>query len=147
MRKQIKKTISQLFPKGKGKELLKLKYYSIFKPRHVVFQLIDNKGKVAYKTTFSDISLITNEALYQIAADFNYYQHFYKVKPNDIVIDAGANCGHLSIFFSNLVGQKGKIYSFEPDKFNIKRIESNKNLNQDLHDNGKNGQIDHLFPV
>lgn len=135
MKKQIKKIVSQLFPKGNMKERLKLQYYTIFKPRHVVFQLIDNRGRAAYKTTFGNISVITNEALYQVVADFNYYQHFYKVKPEDIVIDAGANCGHLSIFFSNLVGSAGKIYSFEPDKFNIERIEKNKKLNPDLHDN------------
>jgi FkbM family methyltransferase len=137
MKKQIKKIISKLFPKGNSKELLKLKYYSIFKPKHVFFQLIDNKEKVTYKTSFKNISLITNEALYQIVADFNYYQHFYNVKPEDVVIDAGANCGHLSIFFSKLVGKKGKIYAFEPDKFNIERIEMNKNLNQGLIDNIK----------
>jgi len=137
MKKIIKKILSRLFPKGNAKELLKLKYYSIFKPKNVVFDLIDNFNKVTYKTSFNKITLLTNEALYPIVDDFNYYQHFYKVQPNDVVIDAGANCGHLSIFFSKLVGQNGQIFAFEPDKFNIERIEKNKKLNKDLCDNIK----------
>lgn len=137
MKKAIKKIISKLFPKGNAKELLKLKYYSIFKPKSVVFELVDNNGKVAYKTSFHNISLITNEALYPIVDDFNYYQHCYKVKPEDIVMDAGANCGHLSVFFSKLVGQNGKVFAFEPDKFNIERIQNNIELNPDLSPNIK----------
>jgi len=73
--------------------------------------------------------------LYPIVDDFNYYQHFYKVKTSDVVIDVGANCGHLSIFFSKLVGQNGKIFAFEPDKFEVERIDNNSKLNPDLHQN------------
>ncbi|MEO5778140.1 MAG: FkbM family methyltransferase [Flavobacterium sp.] len=137
MKKAIKKIISRLFPKGNAKELMKLKYYSIFKPKNVVFELIENQDKVAYKTSFHNVSLITNEALYPIVEDFNYYQHFYKVKPEDVVIDAGANCGHLSIYFSKLAGKNGKVFAFEPDKFNIERIKSNIELNPDLAENIK----------
>jgi FkbM family methyltransferase len=132
MKKVIKKIISQLVPKGNAKEQLKLFYYTLLKLRNVGFELVGNENKVAYKTTFHNLSIITNEALYPIVADFNYYQHCYKVKPDDIVIDAGANCGHLSIFFSKLVGQNGKIFAFEPDKFNIERIQKNLSLNPDL---------------
>lgn len=135
MKKAIKKIISKLVPKGDTKETVKLFYYSLFKPKNVEFELVDNNGAVAYKTTFRGLSLFTNEALYPIVEDFNYYQHSYKVKADDVIIDAGANCGHLSIFFSKLVGPNGKIFAFEPDIFNIERIIKNKNLNPDLPDN------------
>lgn len=135
MKKAIKKILSQLFPKGNAKEQIKLFYYSLFKPKNVDFEVLTVDGKVAYKTNFHQLSVITNEALYPIVDDFNYYQHFYKVSPGDIVIDAGANCGHLSVFFSKLVGQNGKIFAFEPDKFNIERIHKNIGLNKDLTDN------------
>ena len=137
MKKIIKKILSKLFPKGNSKELIKLKYYSIFKPKNVVFELIDNSSKVIYKTSFDKVTLQTNEALYPIIDDFNYYQNFYKVQSGDVIIDAGANCGHLSIFFSKLVGLKGQIFAFEPDKFNIERIEKNIKLNKDLINNIK----------
>ncbi len=138
MKKQLKKIISGFFPKGDLKEQIKLVYYSINRPAYTYYKLAKgNGGKTGFKTTFKEVSMFTNEALYFIVPDFNYYQHFYKVKANDVVVDAGANCGHLSIFFSKLVGKDGIVYAFEPDKFNIERIWKNRQLNQDLSDNIK----------
>jgi FkbM family methyltransferase len=137
MKKQIKKIISAFFPKGKLKEQIKLVYYSINRPKETSYSLIEGKEKIAFKTTFKKLSMITNEALYFIVPDFNYYQHFYHVKANDIVLDAGANCGHLSIFFSKLVGKGGLVYAFEPDSINIERITKNIKLNASLADNIK----------
>ena len=138
MKKQLKKIISALFPNGDFKERIKLAYYSINKPMHTSYELIKGEEKrLAFKTIFKEVSLITNEALYFVVPDFNYYQHFYKVKKKDVVLDAGANCGHLSIFFSKLVGQDGMIYAFEPDIFNIERIKKNQKLNRDLPENIK----------
>ncbi|WNM20264.1 FkbM family methyltransferase [Flavobacterium capsici] len=135
MKKAIKKILSKIFPKGNVKEKFKLHYYSFFKPKNVLFEVGTVSDKIIYITKFDNISIKTNEALYPIVDDFNYYQHFYKVKQNDIVIDAGANCGHLSIFFSKIVGSNGKIFAFEPDKFNIERILKNISLNDDLSNN------------
>lgn len=137
MIKKIKKIISALFPNGNLKEQIKLVFYSINRPKHTSYELVKEEGKTAFKTTFEQVSLITNEALYFIVPDFNYYQHFYKVKADDIVLDAGANCGHLSLFFSKLVGKEGLVYAFEPDFINIERINRNKQLNKDLADNIK----------
>jgi FkbM family methyltransferase len=138
MKKKLKKIISRLFPKGNLKEQIKLVYYSINRPKHTKYELVQGKeGKVVFKTTFEVVSMITNEALYFIVPDFNYYQYFYKVRANDIVLDAGANCGHLSIFFSKLVGKDGLVYAFEPDKINIERINQNRDLNKGLADNIK----------
>lgn len=37
----------------------------------------------------------------------------YTPKPNDIIIDVGAGMGEDSLLFSQLVGEQGKVYSFE----------------------------------
>ena len=138
MKKKIKKIISAIFPNGGIKEKIKLAYYSINKPKDTFYSVVQGAGNsVAYKTTFQDLTLITNEALYFIAPDFNYYQHFYKVKESDVVLDAGANCGHLSILFSKLTGSGGVVYAFEPDGYNVKRIDHNISLNKDLPGNIK----------
>ena len=138
MKKQIKKIISKLFPKGNLKEKIKLWYYSVNTPKQTSYELIKNsEDQLVFKTNFQDLSLITNEALYFVMPDFNYYQHFYKVKKNDVIMDAGANCGHLSVLFSKLIGLNGIVYAFEPDKFNIARINKNRQLNKDLPDNIK----------
>jgi len=135
LKKKVKKTISFIVPKGFAKERIKLIFYTILKKKGVSFDLQKNGDKVIYKTTFGNTALLTNEALYPIAEDFNYYQHFYKTKPDDIVVDAGANLGHISIFLSKQVGEKGKVYCFEPDKFNVERLNKNRKLNTDLPDN------------
>lgn len=138
MKKKIKKIISKIFPKGDFKERIKLIYYSLYKPKETVYGLLSkNDNEHFYKTTFQGVTLFTNEALYSVTPDFNYYQYFYKVKSEDVVIDAGANCGHLSLYYSKLVGKNGKIYAFEPDMFNIVRINENIQLNKALENNIK----------
>jgi FkbM family methyltransferase len=136
MKKRVKKLISAFIPNGDFKEQIKLIYYSINKPKETSYNLVKEfQNKLVFRTNFKKISMITNEALYFVVPDFNYYQHFYKVKTNDIIVDAGANCGHLSILFSKLVGKEGRVYAFEPDRFNITRIRNNMQLNKSLHDN------------
>lgn len=136
MKKKIKKIISGLVPKSTIKEKIKLYYYRLFNSnKNTSFDLINRAGKVLYKTSFGNIDMITNEALYAVVPDFNFYQNFYTVKKDDIVIDAGANNGHLSILFSNLVGGNGKVYAFEPDKYNIESINLNTALNPNLANN------------
>jgi FkbM family methyltransferase len=39
------------------------------------------------------------------------------LKKGDVVYDVGAHIGELSIYCSKIVGSKGKIFSFEPNKF------------------------------
>ena len=135
LKKKIKKTISIIVPKGYAKERIKLFFYRLFKEKGFFFEILKKEDKVIYKTTSNSTVVLTNEALYTIAVDFNYYQYFYRTKENDIVVDAGANMGHISIFFSKQVGKNGKVYCFEPDKFNINMLNKNIQLNTDLTDN------------
>lgn len=37
------------------------------------------------------------------------------IKPNTSVLDVGANFGQMSVLFSNMVGESGKVHSFEAD--------------------------------
>lgn len=138
MKKQVRKFISKLIPKGNIKEKVKWHFYNFMSSKNTTFELIKGMdNKFIYKTLFQDLSINTNEALYFVVPDFNYYQHIYKVKNSDIVIDAGANCGHLSILFSKIIGEKGVVYAFEPDQFNIIKIKENISLNNDCADNIK----------
>jgi len=44
------------------------------------------------------------------------------VRPGDAIVDVGANVGVYSVFFSGLVGPKGRVFSFEPDPQNFIRL-------------------------
>ncbi|AWI25676.1 FkbM family methyltransferase [Flavobacterium pallidum] len=142
MNKKVKKIISFFFPKGILKDKIKLFFYNALKPKNISFGLKTGLPGTIYRTTYKDITLFTHEALYHIADDFNYYQHFYNVKDGDVVIDAGANCGHLTVLFSAYAGQNGKVYAFEPDSINIKRISENMALNENFP---KNIRIEELL--
>jgi len=68
-----------------------------------------------------------------------YYRGFYEpetteymkqtIKPNDVVIDVGANVGYFTLIMAKLVGPKGVVYAFEPSRelrgILLKNIEAN----------------------
>jgi len=49
---------------------------------------------------------------------------------DDYVVDVGAHEGYVSLFMSQLVGKKGRIFSIEPNKENLKFIYKNIELNK-----------------
>jgi FkbM family methyltransferase len=51
---------------------------------------------------------------------------FFKknVKKGTVAVDIGANIGFYTVLLSKIVGEKGKVYSFEPDKTNFKYLKS-----------------------
>ncbi|HIN40787.1 MAG TPA: FkbM family methyltransferase [Flavobacteriales bacterium] len=51
------------------------------------------------------------------------------IKEGDVVYDLGTNFGLHTMLFSRLVGESGKVYSFEPLVKNIKLINNNLQLN------------------
>ena len=68
------------FTTGKIKEKVKLFYYNLISPKNVKFaKLYDNDDEKKHITKYNNITIITQEALYPVIPDFDYYQHFYKV--------------------------------------------------------------------
>lgn len=64
--------------------------------------------------------------------------HFIKnLKKGDVVLDIGAHIGYFSLMAAKVVGQKGKVYAFEPDNRNFQLLK--KNI---LENNYKN-----IFPI
>ena len=51
------------------------------------------------------------------------------IKKDDMVFDAGANIGILSAVYSRLVGNSGKVYSFEPVNETFSRLKETLSLN------------------
>lgn len=44
------------------------------------------------------------------------------VRPGDVVVDVGANVGFQTRLFAGLVGPAGRVYAFEPDGVNFRRL-------------------------
>jgi FkbM family methyltransferase len=51
------------------------------------------------------------------------------IKPGMIILDIGANIGETSMAFSKLAGDKGKVFSFEPDPQTFERLKKHLELN------------------
>lgn len=77
----------------------------------------------------------------------------YSDLTDKIIWDVGAHVGYHSLGFAALVGEKGKVISFEPNRFNQKRFAKNLRLNPDLAKrikiikaalSNKNGTVDFI---
>jgi FkbM family methyltransferase len=72
-----------------------------------------------------------------------------EVKKNDIVIDIGANIGYYSLILAKIVGDKGKVFAFEPAPDNYSLLKKNIEINnyknvvlENLAISDKNGSIE-----
>lgn len=59
------------------------------------------------------------------------------IKHNDVVFDLGANVGLYSVWFSELVGENGKVFSFEPNSILFNSLTKSFSLKKNIQ----------LFPV
>jgi FkbM family methyltransferase len=118
------RNLYKLIP-SKYQQLIKLAYYNI-KFRDYKFDFSDS----SYTTKSLDgWSVNTLSPLYFIVKDLNRYEKFYSLKSGDIVIDAGANEGLLSVIFGKKVGALGRVIAIEPDSQNCIRFKNNISLN------------------
>ncbi|MEP6260744.1 MAG: FkbM family methyltransferase [Gillisia sp.] len=105
---------------------LKLKYYN-FKIKEYSFSLENN---IYCTTDHKSWKIFTHSPLYFIVKDVTRYEKYYDVAKGDIVIDAGANEGILTLIYSQKVSSSGKVFAFEPDKINLLAFKENLNLNE-----------------
>ncbi|PSF36238.1 hypothetical protein C7H19_13605 [Aphanothece hegewaldii CCALA 016] len=61
-------------------------------------------------------------------SETNYFIKF--IQENDIVLDIGANLGYFSLLFAKQVGNKGKVYAFEPEPNLFLLLKKNVEVNQ-----------------
>lgn len=59
------------------------------------------------------------------------------IRKGDVVLDIGANIGYFTLIYARLVGEKGHVYAFEPNKTNFallkKNVEANGYKNITVH--------------
>jgi FkbM family methyltransferase len=52
-----------------------------------------------------------------------------EIKPGDVVLDIGAHIGYFTLIFARLVGERGRVFAFEPDPTNYALLEKNVKAN------------------
>ncbi|WP_165453912.1 FkbM family methyltransferase [Hyunsoonleella flava] len=109
-------------------EIAKLKYYNFQNRKYVFSKELDN-----YHTSEEGKwNAITKKPLYFLVHDIDKYEKYYKIEKDNVVFDAGANEGALSIIYSQKVGVRGKVFSFEPDSVNTGLLKKNLDLNTEV---------------
>jgi len=131
------------FRMGKIKKFLKYPLWTI--KTSIISRFLHNvlKDRVCIhskvKLFFGEYMYLTFPPYYDIKFHGSYVssdsevrmtKYLIKVlKEGDIFFDIGANQGYYSILASTLVGNSGKVYSFEPDPQNIMLLVRNKRSN------------------
>ncbi len=82
------------------------------------------------------LALLKGDALtYMLHRDGVYEQHFSEfakrvVKEGDCCVDMGANLGYHTITLANLVGNRGSVFAFEPQRITFQQLNCNIFLNK-----------------
>lgn len=109
--------------KKTARNLMKLRISSLFRIRQKGFVL---------KFYPSSMSRVLWVGQYLSEESYGDEQEFFRryLRPNDVVIDVGANIGFFTLISSTLVGKSGKIYAFEPHPRIYKYLQGNLALNR-----------------
>ena len=94
-----------------------------------------NKQKLDYKKQdiwlFADSRIERESRLFSCAKEpetVKWMENYFK--PGEVVFDIGANVGAYTLIMSKLVGNKGKVFSFEPNWINFYQLNRNIVLNK-----------------
>lgn len=108
-----------------------------------ILKFIKNTNCKIINKSNSDI-LVQFDGLYFIVRDFTIYYDlirygkfekttthiFHKIlKKGMSILDLGANIGYFTLIASKIIGENGKIYSFEPDPITFKYLRTNIKIN------------------
>lgn len=120
------KKVFEVLPKCSLKSKVRCLYYNYLKKND--FRIYYKKNK--FLVFFKDLRLKFYDNPYGgISNTVKGYLRKYKVKKGDIVVDAGAYVGAFTLIASKMVGDKGKVIAFEPDKENYEKLLKNIELN------------------
>lgn len=96
---------------------------------------LSNNMDITY-TKQGNFMVLANDSLGKaLIKDQDYEPHFFQViskivKPGDVVIDCGANLGYHTVTLGKLVGNFGKVISFEPQRLIYQQMCGNVFLNE-----------------
>jgi len=115
------KKIWQTIPENKIKNKFRTWLYNYRAGKETQFSMEGMDFITIYKNT----TIKTIDHPFNIPKDLNQYLSNFELKSGDVVLDAGAFRGHISLYFALLVGPTGQVVAFEPDEKNIEFLSKN----------------------
>ncbi len=123
-----------IVPGFRLKQILHMLYYFFFKPSlydsFLKLNVRFNDGLVVFKIYGIEYSLKIKTCMtfhflsYYLNTEMLAYFHNYMPKSGDIVFDLGGYMGAFTFYMSKLVGDKGRVYTFEPNPENYLIIQN-----------------------
>ncbi len=108
--------------KKTARNLIKLRLSSLFRIRQKGFVL------KFYPSSMSRKLWVGQYLSESYREEQEFFRHY--LRPDDGVIDVGANIGFFTLIFSTLVGKYGKVYAFEPHPRIYRYLQGNLALNR-----------------
>lgn len=81
------------------------------------------------------LKLYTSSIVHQFQSQQYNYKNLIKTEPGDVVFDCGVCYGDTALYFSYLVGEKGKVIGYEFIPSNLEAISKNLELNHKFQGN------------
>jgi len=79
-----------------------------------------------------DIEASKDSVVYSFLVEQYSYDNIVKAKEDDVVFDVGAYVGDTALWFSRLVRHRGKVYAFEPEPENFRKLNLERNRTQNI---------------
>lgn len=108
---------------------LMLVFFGLIKPKKTLL-IFRNGLKIMMETKHLHWRRNGFGMISEIFARKEYAQGKFKLKKGDIVLDVGAHVGSFSIFAAQKVGDRGRVFAFEPGPETFKLLSETINLNK-----------------
>lgn len=112
-------------PDGAVKDRLRVAAYNRRLGGQAHFRM--NHGR--FITQARDFQVVTADSPYETVRTVELFQARHRVSTGEVVVDAGAFCGAMTVIFAAQTGPGGRVISFEPDTVSRERITQNIALN------------------
>jgi len=115
------------FPESPIINRMRCFYYNNFKKSNFKISFEDNYFKIDFGKGL--ILRFYNNPFYDLQHPLKGYLKNYSIKRGDYIVDAGSFIGTFAIYSAKIVGEGGKVFAFEPDRFNYEKLLKNIELN------------------